>query len=265
MKEETLRVFLSYSAQDRSYRDELLLHIRPLVDSGLCKILNTNEKHLAGENWSATLAQQLASAEIVLLLLSADYLNSDYLKKTEMIRAIEENRKGLKFIIPIIVRPADWQGLPIDRYAVLPKDGLPMSFWPDEERQNVWENDVIEPLRRIFRGVDVKKLRKEQEQSMSTSSVNPSEVAAMNQKIKRMISDDNLEAAIVQLLDWVKSQNDLKTAYSLALTYAQYKAIQRQNNQNFISNKEFEQARSRVALGLMTTLEEINQTAVGSH
>lgn len=264
MKEETFRVFISYAAQDRSYRDELLLHSRPLIDSGLCKILNASEELLAGKNWSAKLAQQLESAEIVLLLLSSDYLNSEYLKKSEMTRSFEEDRKGLKFIIPIIVRPVDWQGLPIDRYAVLPKDGLPMSFWPEEERSKVWEKDVIEPLRRFLKGTDLSKLRKEQKLSAVPTAATPSEVVAMNQTIEQMITEGELEAAILKLLEWAKSQNDLKTANTLALIYARHKSLQRQFQHNLFSFQEFKSAESRVTLSLLTTMDEIKQMAVAS-
>src|SRR5438094_731649 len=74
------------------------------------------------------------SAAIVLLLVSADFLASDYCYGLEMQRALERHETGQARVIPILLRfVADWKEAPFGQLAVLPTDTRPISKWPDKD------------------------------------------------------------------------------------------------------------------------------------
>ena len=73
----------------------------------------------------------LESADIVLLLVSPDFLASDYCYEREMLRAVERHKAGACTVIPVILRPCDWHDAPFGGLLAAPKDGKPITQWPD--------------------------------------------------------------------------------------------------------------------------------------
>lgn len=106
-----LRIFFSYSHKDEQYRDELDKHFTMLKRN--CRIETWHDrKIMPGDNWDATIKQQLETADIVLIMISADLLNSDYIWEQELgiVQRRLENKDGIK-AIPIFVRPCFTEGL----------------------------------------------------------------------------------------------------------------------------------------------------------
>lgn len=81
----------------------------------------------AGEEWKHQIDAHLEAADIILLLVSADFLASDYCYDIEMRRALERHDAGEARVIPVIVRAVDWTGAPFDRLKILPRDAKPVS------------------------------------------------------------------------------------------------------------------------------------------
>ncbi len=106
-----LRVFFSYSHKDELYRDELEKHFTMLKRNGRIETWH-DRKIIAGDNWNTVIKQQLEAADIVLLMISADFLYSDYIWEQELgiIRERHKNVDGIK-VVPIFVRPCDTGGL----------------------------------------------------------------------------------------------------------------------------------------------------------
>ncbi len=102
-----LRVFFSYSHKDELYRNELENHCAMLKRSGRIETWH-DRKIVAGEVWDDKIKDQLQQADIVLLMISADFLNSDYIWEHELgiIRKRLEKQDGLR-VIPIFTRPCD--------------------------------------------------------------------------------------------------------------------------------------------------------------
>jgi hypothetical protein len=80
----------------------------------------------------------------VLLLVSADFVASDYCYDIETKRALERLARGEIMVIPIILRPTDWAGAPFARLQALPRDAKPVTKW--ENRDDAWL-DVVHGLR----------------------------------------------------------------------------------------------------------------------
>jgi internalin A len=109
--EKKLRVFFSYSHKNEIYRDELDKHFTMLRRSGRIETWH-DRKIVAGENWDNKIREQLETADLVLLMISADFLYSDYIWEQELgiVRKRFESSDGIK-VIPIFVRPCDTEGL----------------------------------------------------------------------------------------------------------------------------------------------------------
>jgi tetratricopeptide (TPR) repeat protein len=123
-----VRIFISYSHQDDGLRGELRKHLRPLERGGLVDTWDDREIP-AGAGWADEIDQRLESADIILLLVSADFINSEFCYGKEMKRAMErhQDKDDRAITIPIIVRTCDWHTAPFAECQALPRDGKPIS------------------------------------------------------------------------------------------------------------------------------------------
>ena len=127
-----IRLFVSYSHRDDRLRQELYKHLAQLRRSGFIKLWSDCEIR-AGANLDFEIRAQLEIADIVLLLVSSDFLNSEYCYSVELKRAIERHHSGLVRIIPIILRPCDWQSSPLESLRAIPKDGRAVATWANRD------------------------------------------------------------------------------------------------------------------------------------
>jgi hypothetical protein len=146
-----LSLFCSYSHRDEALRHALETHLALLRRQGY--IASWYDRRIsAGEEWKHQIDAHLEAADIILLLVSADFLASDYCYDIEMRRALERHNTGEARVIPVIVRAVDWTGAPFDRLKILPRDAKPVSTWndPDEAWADVaWEiRQAVGQLRR---------------------------------------------------------------------------------------------------------------------
>ena len=85
----------------------------------------------AGDEFASTIDHELDAAQIVLLLVSPDFLASEYCYGIEMSRALERHQSGQARVIPVILRSCDWKNAPFGKLQVVPRDGRPITLWPD--------------------------------------------------------------------------------------------------------------------------------------
>ena len=105
-----LKVFLSYSHADEPLKEQLDKHLSALKQSG--KINTWHDRLIpSGGEWDDEIKTELATADIVLLLISADFIASDYIRNVEIKNAMARHEQGEAKVIPIFLRPCDWQGL----------------------------------------------------------------------------------------------------------------------------------------------------------
>jgi len=125
-------VFFSYSHADTDIRVQLERHLAALRRQNLAEGWHDG-KILAGDELDPTILANLDRADVILLLVSADFINSDYCYCTEMGRAFERHAAGEARIIPVILRDCDWQHPPISKVLVTPKDGKPVTSWTNKD------------------------------------------------------------------------------------------------------------------------------------
>lgn len=127
-----MRVFASYSHQDERLHDELLKHLSPLIREGLIEHWHDREI-TAGKEFGTEIDISLNSADLILLLVSPDFISSDYCWGKEMARALELHKAGEARVIPIILRPTDWQYSPFASLLALPTDGKAITTWTNRD------------------------------------------------------------------------------------------------------------------------------------
>ncbi len=123
-----LDVFISYSHRDEKLRETLGLHLASLQRQGVIKSWH-DRKISAGTEWRQAIDENLNSAEIILLLISENFIASDYCYDLEMQRAIARHDAGEARVIPIILKPVDWSGAPFGKLQALPKNAKPVTTW----------------------------------------------------------------------------------------------------------------------------------------
>ena len=122
---EGIEVFISYSHKDELLKDELEKHLSILKRQKL--ILTWFDRKIgAGEEWMGQIDEHLDSSQIILLLISADFLASDYCYDIEMTHAMERHESGEARVIPIILRPVDWKDAPFGKLQALPTNAEPV-------------------------------------------------------------------------------------------------------------------------------------------
>jgi hypothetical protein len=126
------RIFYSYSHKDEALRDALAEHMAILERQNLVQIWHDRNID-AGDEWREAIDEHLEAADIVLLLISASFIKSDFCWSVEMKRAIKKHERGEARVIPIIVRPVEWKGAPFGHLQVLPKDGKPVTIWANRD------------------------------------------------------------------------------------------------------------------------------------
>lgn len=143
--ELALKVFYSYAHRDEKLRNEVEKHLSPLRRSR--QIATWHDRQIMpGADFATEIDRHLASSDIVLLLISSDFLASDYCYRREMQAAIERHLAGLARVIPIILRPCSWQDTPIGQLQALPRDGRPVISWP---RRDEALHQVAQGVKRI--------------------------------------------------------------------------------------------------------------------
>jgi formylglycine-generating enzyme required for sulfatase activity len=125
--QERLRLFVSYSHQDKDRCIELGKYLEQLQDAGLIEPW-TDGQILAGDNWDDEILNNLRHADIILLLISIDFLRSKYIKSKELVVAKERHAKNEAVIVPVVLRKCQWQGVhyALGQYQALPEGGKPI-------------------------------------------------------------------------------------------------------------------------------------------
>jgi TIR domain len=135
-----LEVFVSYSHQDEPLRIELGKHLAILQRSGMISTW-FDRKIEPGQELNPEIDKHLNSAEIILLLISSDFIDSEYCWGVEVKRAMERHEKGEARVIPIILRECTWHIAPFGKLLALPADGKAITgkAWktPDEAFRDI--------------------------------------------------------------------------------------------------------------------------------
>jgi len=129
---KAVEIFYSYAHKDERLKKKLEIHLSLLKQEGL--ITGWYDREIrAGAEWASEIEAHLNSAHIILLLVSPDFMASDYCYSIEMRRALERHESQETCVIPVILRPTDWERAPFSKLQALPADRRPITRWSDRD------------------------------------------------------------------------------------------------------------------------------------
>jgi hypothetical protein len=143
---DSVEVFVSYTRGDERLRSDLAKHLSSLRNQHLISDWYDHEIR-PGQEWEPETMRHLESAQVILLLVSKDYLASVYAYPTEFARALQRHEARTAVVVPIILRPTDWQGAPFSKLQALPPKGNPVTNWRIRDQAFV---EIVKGVRSVI-------------------------------------------------------------------------------------------------------------------
>ncbi len=140
------KMFISYSKSDKAYLEELKTQLAPLRRQQLLQIWDDTNLQ-PGEEWDAAIRRELKTADIIILLVSANLMATDYIWEFEMKEALERSQRGEAAVIPVIIRPCNWEDAPFAKLNALPEKGKPIDTWANKDE--AW-TQVVKRIRQVL-------------------------------------------------------------------------------------------------------------------
>jgi hypothetical protein len=145
----SIDIFFCYAHEDEVFLKILKKHLKPLQRDGLISVWHDRDIN-AGTDWEKEIDKHLNTAKIILLLVSPDFMNSDYCYGVELKRAIERHENGEARVIPIILRHIDYEGAPFSRLQALPTGAIPVTDRKWRNRDEAFF-DITQSIRRTIK------------------------------------------------------------------------------------------------------------------
>jgi len=144
------KMFISYAREDFEYVERLKRFMYPLQREGLVE--TWSDSNLApGQSWNDAIQKEMEEADIILYMVSVDFLNSKFINENERVWANKHVGDQGTIIVPVIVRPAPWDSEDFAQYNAIPKDSrgrlTPLSQWSDQDSANL---ALVDQLRGIL-------------------------------------------------------------------------------------------------------------------
>ena len=156
-KNQPLKVFISYSHKDKNLKEKLERHLAALKSLGEVALWHDQEVE-AGTEWEPQIKAALEEADILLLLVSSDFISSEYINNIELKAALKRHYAGTARVIPILLRPVHWEGTDISRLERLPKNKKAITDWGKEDEDNAFV-DVAQGLSKVVASLRAEKYK----------------------------------------------------------------------------------------------------------
>jgi tetratricopeptide (TPR) repeat protein len=144
--QKVIDIFISYHQKDEALLRKLEKHLSVLRKQGLISTWHQGQI-VPGTHQDEVIHEQLLQASIILLLVSADFLDSNYYNLIEAENARERHKLDEVRIVPIIIRPCDWENSSLAHLAILPDKGKPLTLWPNQDAAFF---NIIAGIRRVI-------------------------------------------------------------------------------------------------------------------
>ncbi len=142
-KQQLPKIFISYSHKDMDYKDTLVIHLAALVRANEVNVWDDG-KLIAGQRWKQEIFDHLYEADVVLCLISADFIASDFCHEKELKAALQADKEGRQTVIPIRIRVCAWGKLPISTLQAPPTD------WMRKYNDDASWTQVINAIQKAF-------------------------------------------------------------------------------------------------------------------
>jgi hypothetical protein len=146
-----VKVFCSYSRLDRDLKGELEEHLSPLVHSGRITAYWSDDRLTAGTEFDPVIRGELEAADLILVLLTASYYNSDYCRDVELRRALARHDEGRARIVLTLLRDMMWDVPPINKYSIIPRNRTAVTSSPNRDEAFA---EIAREINRVIKEVE---------------------------------------------------------------------------------------------------------------
>ncbi|QBD75912.1 TIR domain-containing protein [Ktedonosporobacter rubrisoli] len=153
-----IKIFCSFSYQDTDLSYRLLAHLAPLMRRNMIDVWD-DSRIPVGANSQEEIKRQLESADIILMLVSANFIASNDIANAELDRILQKYATGKVRMLPILVRPVDWTHTFLADLPALPHNGRPVSLWENQDQAFM---EIARGIRRVCEEVQAAKAMDEE-------------------------------------------------------------------------------------------------------
>lgn len=191
-------LFFSYSHKHESLRDELDKHLSILKRQGVIGAWH-DRRITARSEFSSEISHYLKSANIILLLISSDFLASDYCYDLEMKHAMQMHENKQAVVIPVILRPCDWHNTPFGQLMATPRDGKPVTKFASLDEAFL---EVTNEIKRVAKAVAPTEPPKSNPQQRFQQTNNPSPRSS-NLRITKTFTDHEKDKFLDDAFEYI--------------------------------------------------------------
>ncbi len=255
-------IFFSYSKHDRTFLEELLVFLSPMKRSG--KIIPWDDAQIiAGEEWDNAIKTNLESADIIIMLVSARFLATDYIWREEISKAMARHEAGTARVIPIILNYCDWSDTPFRKLQALPGKSSYVADAPN--RDKVW-TDIVNAIKR---SLDAPLKGAETEAPVGNTPANQGVQATPETptnavtplvdvaEIKKMVAEGNLKKAIAELLNRSAQSDDNDFQNQVTMFSARFNKLEKDNMMGMVASADYNMGINRISFALLDLLDRL--------
>lgn len=129
------KIFISYSHKDEEWKDRLVTHLKVLELEGYYQVWEDRQIEI-GNNWLPEIETALNEVGVVIMMISAEFLVSDFIRSTEVPKIMERREREGIWVIPVIVKPCPWKSVKwLSAIQAFPRDGKDLMSMPGSEAE----------------------------------------------------------------------------------------------------------------------------------
>lgn len=246
---EPVKIFISYAHEDEAYKDKLVTSLANLKRQGYVSAWDDRQIPAGGE-WDKHIKSALGDADVILLLISMDFIASEYCFDVEVTKAVKRHNdpNDNARVVPIIVRFADWQETPFARFQALPKGAVPIATWEDKDEAYL---DIVNQLKNLIKEMrGVTPPQPVVTSPAATASVQTQASSSPMEEFRTLIGEGKTSKAIQLMLAYLKDKDE--DAYNqFILLSSRNKALDRQVNMGLLDSSAAQIQRAQINYALL--------------
>ena len=197
-------LFFSYSHRDEELRNELEVHLSMLKRQGLLQAWH-DRRIGAGKDIHKEISSEIETANIILLLVSANFLASDYCYEKEMERALQKDKDGSAKVIPVILHPCDWDSAPFGNLRATPKDGKPVSMFANRDEALA---EIAKDIRSSIDELDLPLEGGTNQDTLLSKDIGVSTPRSSNLRVKKNFTDQEVDEFLESSIKYISRYFD---------------------------------------------------------
>ncbi len=255
--QEPIKIFISYSHKDEAYRETLSIHLKPLERKKIIKVWHA-VTIAPGQEWDFEIKRELSEAEIILFLVSPDFLASDYVHEVELPKALERYKNQEAVVVPILIRTSRFKKSDLGRFQALPRNLKPINEWKNKDA--AWM-DVVEKLEGVVQRAQENRHfsppREMRSDTSATIKYRPKKEVPKNpiETARKLLRQGKTKEALDLALEATKANDDVHN--ELILLAARLNSVLRESRMGIISSQNANVSKTRIMHSLLGILSDL--------